>query len=291
MTSPSEAAANGNDVSIHDLAKHIRSIWGVEGGKYDRYVKALVDKVLARGDKKLTEILGDIPGHIERGAKSLNESPVLVSPRDPIVENGFTPEQKYKAEMRRWENAEAAAKKYGVENMYPRPQKPAPKAEAPSADALDEAKATKKPASTKTELKSQKNANKLIEVSEEVDKEASAALDEIDFMSDELDRGQTQSETVQSRASEDNRHETSYTQEFGEGFAGEGTQRAIAEIIDDRRAASSIRRSGVKARWEPGREIIDIAKRNGCFVSLEDFKNLIGHDYYKPDFAGGEHQV
>lgn len=137
-TSPSEAAANGDDVSIQDLAKHIRSTWGSEGGKYDGDVKALVAKVLARGDRKLTEILGDIPERIERGAKSLKESPVLVSPRDSMVENGFTPEQKYEAEMRRWENAEAAAKKYGVENTYPRPQKPAPKAGAPSAPQADQ---------------------------------------------------------------------------------------------------------------------------------------------------------
>lgn len=78
---------------------------------------------------------------------------------------------------------------------------------------------------------------------------------------------------------------------YGEGLASESVQRAIAEIIDGRREASSVRRTGLEIGWEPGREITEIAKRNGCFIPLDDFKNLIANDYRRPDFAGGEHQT
>ena len=78
---------------------------------------------------------------------------------------------------------------------------------------------------------------------------------------------------------------------YGEGLASEGVQRAIAEIIAARRTAQAIRGADSQVEWEPGREITEIAKRNGCFIELDEFKNLIANDYRRPDFVGGEHQV
>ena len=78
---------------------------------------------------------------------------------------------------------------------------------------------------------------------------------------------------------------------YGEGLASEGTQRALDEIVVYRRKAQAVRRADSQVGWEPGREITEIAKRNGCFIGLDEFKNLIANDHRRPDFVGGEHQV